>query len=188
MAKQKKKKLLKIAIGAIATAAISAAVISSAVSCGSGSSGFTSNQTQNNSTTNNTANLNLDVVDASTNKPIQIINHEYQVSLGEKVRITTSVENGDGKYAYTCTQDISNVLSSLTMTNNEITLPIDQNSSLAFTATQNGTSYNQTINFNVVKSSYTATLGTVGSAADPGAIIGSNYIAHQTATLLWRLI
>ena len=190
MSKQQKKKALKIVIGALATAAISAAVISSAVSCGSGSSGTTNNQTQSSSTTtSNAANLNLNVVDASTNKPIQIINHEYQVSLGEKVKITTSVENGDGKYTYTCTQDIDNSLTNLSLINNEITLPIDQNSSLAFTATQGNSSYNQTINFNVVKSTYAADLDAVGSASDPGAVIGTQLYCspNSNVTLTFNL-
>ena len=172
MANQKKKKILKITIGTLAAAAISAAVISSAVSCGSGSSSSSSNQTQN-STTNNTANLNLDVVDASTNKPIQVINGKYQVTLGEKVKVTTSIQNGTGSYKYTCTQDINNSLNNLSLTNNELTLPIDQDSSLTFNATQGNSSYNQTINFNVVKSTYTASLAATGSAANPGAIIGT---------------
>lgn len=183
MSKQKKKKLLKIAIGTIATAAISAAVISSAVSCGSGSSGTTSQTQSNSTTTNNTANLNLDVVDAATNKPLQIINHVYQVALGEKVKVTTSMQNGNGDYTYTCTQDINNSLTNLSLDKNEITLPIDQNSSLTFTATQNGFSYNQTVSFNVVKSTYNAQLEAVGSAADPGSIIGTQLYCSPNSSV-----
>lgn len=174
MSKQKKKKLLKIAIGSIATAAISAAVISSAVSCGSGSSS-SNTPTQNNSTTtnNNTANLELDVVDATTNQPLQIVNNEYQVTLGEKVRV--SIANSNDAYKYSCTQDVNNKLSTLDLDNNEVTLPIDENSSLTFTGTETNSAslLNQTINFNVTQSTYNASLVASGSTTAPGTIVGS---------------